>query len=819
MTGRSLRRPVLDLVGVWRDTRLIVLVAQTAAVYAAILIPFKVGIPIIPGFVELRPANAVPIVASLLFGPAAAWGAAFGNVIGDCFGTLGPGSLFGFLGNFCYGYVPHLLRGHLGVLSSERGPTPSSWRQIIEFMVICSVASMACALVIGWGVDLLGLLPFWIVVPPIFLNNFLMGVLLAPPLLFFLHPRVKRWGLLYEDIVRSEASLDPEALDPSTELRVEPEPGRGLDGSGARGGRSIQETRSTPSSHPSPVTRHHILSVENVSFTHTGAARPALNGISLRVRQGESVALMGRTGVGKSTLCYALNGLVPQLIPGRWSGQVTVNGHDTTSRPVWQQAGMVGLVFQDFEAQLLSTNVTMELAFPLEHLPQPLSPPAMASRIERALERVGLSGRDRRDPLSLSGGQRQRLVIASTLIREPALVVLDERMTDLDPEGRRTLASLLASMRAGGTALIVAEHDPEDAVAADRVCVLDHGAVVWDGPPRLLFGDPDIPPWYGIRPLPLVSCFAGLKLPDPPMTVEEAWQVADAHGLMVAPDEAALHQEAVRKDAPVIIDAHKVSYEYQRGSPVVSDLSFAVHEGEFVAIIGLNGSGKSTLAMLLSGLNTPTSGRVLVGGRDTRTLGAGQLATTVGYVFQNPDHQIFAETVGEEVAFGIRNLGFPPEECERRVAEALDAVGLAAPEVRKLDPFSLTKGDRQRVAVASVLAARPRILIFDEPTTGLDAEQTDRMMRMLRRLNQRGHTIVIITHTLSLVAAHAARCAVMRDGRIVADGPTREVFRTLTDPQFAASVGLEAPSLTRCAARWGHTLLTVDEVRAALRKK
>jgi energy-coupling factor transport system ATP-binding protein len=782
-------------VGVWRDTRLIVLVAQTAAVYAAILIPFKVGIPIIPGFVELRPANAVPIVASLLFGPVAAWGAAFGNVIGDCFGTLGPGSLFGFLGNFCYGYVPHLLRGHLGMLSSERGPTPSSWRQIIEFMVICSVASMACALVIGWGVDLLGLLPFWIVVPPIFLNNFLMGVLLAPPLLFFLYPRVKRWGLLYEDIVGREAI--------------------------AR--HASRVTRHELASSVAPIARvdddEPFLAIRDARFTYAGAARPALEGLSLIVRRGESVALMGRTGVGKSTLCYALNGLVPQLIPGRWSGHVTVNGHDTASRPVWQQAGMVGLVFQDFEAQLLSTNVAMELAFPLEHLPQPLSPAAMASRIERALERVGLSGLERRDPLSLSGGQRQRLVIASTLIREPALVVLDEPMTDLDPEGRRTLASLLASMTAGGTALIVAEHDPEDAVVADRVCILDHGAVVWEGPPRVLFGDPNIPPWYGIRPLPLVSCFAGHNLPDPPMTVEEAWQVADEHGLMVAPDEAALHQEPVREDAPVIIDAHKVSYEYQPRSPVVSDLSFTAHEGEFVAIIGRNGSGKSTLAMLLSGLNTPTRGRVLVGGRDTKTLGAGQLATTVGFVFQNPDHQIFAETVGEEVAFGVRNLGFPPEECERRVAEALDAVGLAAPEVRKLDPFSLTKGDRQRVAVASVLAARPRILIFDEPTTGLDAEQTDRMMRMLRRLNQRGHTIVIITHTLSLVAAHAARCTVMRDGRIVADGPTREVFRTLTDPQFSVSAGLEVPSLTRFAARWGHTLLTVDEVRAALRKK
>ncbi|MGH7168491.1 MAG: QueT transporter family protein, partial [Nitrospiraceae bacterium] len=338
MIGRSLRGAVLDLFGVWRDTRLIVLVAQTAAVYAAILIPFKVGIPLIPGFVELRPANAVPIVASLLFGPVAAWGAAFGNVIGDCFGTLGPGSLFGFLGNFCYGYVPHLLRGHLGVLASERGPTLSSWRHIIEFMVICSVASMACALVIGWGVDLLGLLPFWIVVPPIFLNNFLMGVLLAPPLLFFLHPRVKRWGLRYEDIC---AGARHEAM--------------GYRGEQLRENFPIAHSRSpiaTTSTEP-------LLSVEDVSFTHTGATRPALNGISLRVQQGESVALMGRTGVGKSTLCYALNGLVPRLIPGRWSGQVTVNGHDTASRPVWQQAGTVGLVFQDFEAQLLSTNVAM----------------------------------------------------------------------------------------------------------------------------------------------------------------------------------------------------------------------------------------------------------------------------------------------------------------------------------------------------------------------------------------------------------------------------------------------------------------------------
>ena len=355
--------------------------------------------------------------------------------------------------------------------------------------------------------------------------------------------------------------------------------------------------------------------------------------------------------------------------------------------------------------------------------------------------------------------------------------------------------------------------------------------MAWEGPPRVLFSDPDIPPWYGIRPLPLVSCFAGLNLPEPPMTVEEAWRLADEHGLSVAPAEAG-QQPATESDTPLVgaggarfagpppavIDVQQASFEYQRGSPVVSDVTLTIREGEFVAIIGRNGSGKSTLAALLTGLSSPTRGRVLVDGQDTRRLGAGQLAATVGYVFQNPDHQIFAETVGAEVTFGVRNLGFPPEECERRATQALDAVGLGAPEIRNLDPFSLTKGDRQRTAVASVLAARPRILIFDEPTTGMDAEETERMMRMLRRLNQHGHTILMITHALPLVAAHTHRCVVMREGRIASDGSTREVFRTLLDPDFSASVGLEVPSLTRFAARWGHTLLTVDEVKASLKR-
>jgi energy-coupling factor transport system ATP-binding protein len=785
------------LFGVWHDTRLIVLVAQTAAVYAAILIPFKMGIPLIPGFSELRPANAFPIVASLLFGPAAAWGSGIGNLIGDCFGTLGPASLFGFLGNFCYGYVPHLLWGRLGLLSAGREPLPRAPRQVVEFTLICIIASAACAAVIAAGVHVLGLLPFAILAPTIFVNNLLMALLLAPPLLFFLYPRVTRWGLRYEDIIghRGHPLHSPEQ-------RV---PGKGREG-------GFQDLALPLAARPSP---HAFLVFEHASFTYAGADRPALDNLSLAARRGEWLAVMGRTGAGKSTLCLALNGLVPQFVAGRWQGTARVNGLDTASHPIWTLAGSVGVVFQDFEAQLVSTSVQMELAVPLQHREPPLAPSAMRERVERTLTRIGLSGLDKRHPLTLSGGQRQRLVIAAALVREPALLALDEPMTDLDPEGRRALLALLSELRAAGTALLLADHDPEEAAKADRVCVLDQGRMVWEGPPRDFFAQRELGRRCGIRPLPLAECFEGVSPSETPLTVGEAWILADSLRLSLRPVPGEPAPHSARPAAPVI-ELQDVSFDYERGVTVLADVNLTIREGEFVAIIGRNGSGKTTLAALLNGLTLPTRGCVLVRGRDTRKVGTGQLASDVGYVFQNPDHQIFAETVADEVAFGPRNLGCSPSDCEQRVTEALGAVGLVAPGITLQDPFSLPKGDRQRVAVASVLASRPRILIFDEPSTGLDAEQNDRMMRMICGLHRAGHTIIMITHALGLVAGSAQRCIVMADGRILADGPTREIFRRIgTDEQLAGS-GLELPALTRFAMRWGHTLLTVDEAKAAL---
>jgi len=770
----------------------LVLTAQIAAIYAAVLIPFKVGIPIIPGFVELRPANVIPVVSSLLFGPAAAWGAGIGNIIGDCFGTLGPASLFGFLGNFLYGYVPYLLWGNLGWFSSGQEPTVRSWRQGVEYLIICVLAATVCAATIGWGVELLGLLPFWLLTPAIFFNNLVMAMLLGPPLLLFLYPRVKLWNLLYRDL----------ALDNMERLRRDHCGSPFIDDSG--------------SSTPSQSTSSALVSIQGLTFRPTHVAYPVLNNISLDIQQGELVVLMGRTGAGKSSLCYAMNGLIPQFIQGDFLGTIIVNGHSTTQSPVWEQANRVGLVFQDFETQLVSTNVETELRYALESHGGPRSFPneeALRQQIRQTLDLVGLTGLERRDPFSLSGGQRQRLVVASVLVREPQLLVMDQPLTDLDPAGRAQFLQLLNQLKAKGVTVILTEHGLEDLMQADRVCVLDQGEMIWQGAPRDLLSQPHLAKQHGLNPYPLAECFQGFETHVLPTTVEEAWELADDFGFSVAAfqDPESISNMAPSPSSAIVIEVKNVSVHYQPGIPVLSGVSLSIQAGEFVAILGQNGSGKSTLAKLFNGLLLPYDGQVCIMGHGTKQTGVGQLASIVGHVFQNPDHQIFAESVRKEVAFGAQNTGCSAAECDVRVAEALQAVGLTGMEDQ--DPFSLTKGQRQRVAVASILAAKPKIIIVDEPTTGLDAAESERMMTMMRTLNKQGHTIIMITHNMGLVANYATRCVLLQHGKIVADGPTLEIF---SEPELVQSASLTLPAMTRFAQRWGVTLLKVEEVRKAL---
>jgi len=787
----------LELKHVWHDTRLLVLSAQIAAIYAAILIPFKVGIPLIPGFSELRPANAIPLVASLLFGPAAAWGAGIGNVIGDCFGTLGPASLFGFLGNFFYGYVPYLLWGNMGVLSSRKDPVVQSWQQGLEFVVVCFVASMICAGVIGWGVDWLGFLPFAVLTPAVFFNNMVMGLLLGPPLLLFLYPRVKAWGLRYQDLSVQESPehhLEQNLSSPEDLVPTAQEHGTADEGP--------------------------ILEIQDLTFRYSQSSRPTLHEVSLSLNPGKSLAVMGRGGSGKTTLCFALNGLIPQFLKGDFSGTVRIHGQETRHHPVWKHADAVGIVFQDFETQLVSTNVEAELRYSLEcgMSTEPVGGTERAeTKISTILRMVGLAGLERRDPLTLSGGQRQRLVIGSVLVREPRILVMDQPMTDLDPAGRKEFVELLSQLQKNGITLVWAEHESEDLIGVDQVCLLDDGRIGWQGLMSGFLRQPQIARQFGIRPSALAECFEGWDVPSLPITIDEAWCLAESLGLRLDPPPqirmgpVSTDRGSVSDSLPILLELKNVSYRFAGGVQAITDITVTIRQGEFVAILGQNGSGKSTLSKLLNGLLQPTEGCVYVCDRDTRKAGIEQLSFVVGYVFQNPDHQIFAETVWQEVAFGARNVGCSMEECGRRVQEALGAVGLVGAESR--DPFSLTKGERQRVAVASVLASKPQILIFDEPTTGLDAEESRRMMTMIQRLHEAGHTIIVITHAMWIAVEYAHRGILLKDGEVCADGPIRTLF---ANPELVRSTGLEVPALIQFGQRWGYTLLTVDEVRASL---
>jgi len=361
-------------------------------------------------------------------------------------------------------------------------------------------------------------------------------------------------------------------------------------------------------------------------------------------------------------------------------------------------------------------------------------------------------------------------------------------------------------------------------MSADRVCVLDEGQVAWEGPPATFFREPGLAKEYGIRPNSLAECFGDLNVATLPVTVEEAWKVTDEFGLTLDPPPMVYRDElespgqdnSEEVHPQPILEVEDASFCFEGGTMAIKGLSLSIAKGEFVAIVGKNGSGKSTLAKLLNGLLLPSTGRVLVAGQDTRCTAVSELAKVVGYVFQNPDHQIFAETVGEEVAFGARNIGCTQEECDLRVRESLAAVGLDEDRSRTRDPFSLTKGERQRVAVASALATKPEVLVFDEPNTGLDAEETDKMMDMFRVLNQRGHTIIMITHTMRLVAEYALRCVLVSHGQLIAVGSTREFF---SQQELLESCALEVPPLIRFGQRWGHTLLTKAEVKASLRRK
>ena len=568
---------------------------------------------------------------------------------------------------------------------------------------------------------------------------------------------------------------------------------------------------------------------------------PVLRGIDLDVPAGDVVVIMGASGGGKSTLLRTLNALIPGFIRGTFDGEIDVVGMDATETRTSEMARRVGMVLQDYEAQLFGTSVEQEVAFGPENLAVPS--PEIADRIDRSLAFAGLSDLPRhRSPAGLSGGQKQRLVFASVLAMHPELLVLDEPTSDLDPKGSRDTLEIVRELAGddpfarldpalhddawdGPGTIVIVTHKIEEALLADHAVLLKRGRVFRDGPADEVFTDVDALADARVATPPVVEVFDRLGWPDDdlPITVDDAVdRVRSADLTWTPPGEGALGTApAGTGESPgdVLFAAEDVVFEYEtdRG-PVraVDGVDLEIREGEVVAVVGHNGSGKTTLAKHLNGLLRADEGRVAWRGRDVSEFSMAEIGREIGYVFQNPDHQIFEQTVREEVAFGPSNFGIEGEELDRRVDEAIRTVELGP--LADADPFTLSKGQRQRVALASILATDPDVIVFDEPTTGLDAEQQADFMDLVARLNrEEGLTVVMVTHDMDTVARYAPRTVVMADGRKVADLPTRELFG---DEAALADWQLQPPQpveLSNALADEGALpALSVDEVVAAL---
>jgi len=536
------------------------------------------------------------------------------------------------------------------------------------------------------------------------------------------------------------------------------------------------------------------LKVDLLRFKYENSLTDIFNSLNFKIERGEFVGLMGRTGAGKTTTMMLLNGLIPHFIEGELEGNVIANTMNTQRYRVQTMARFIGLVLQDPETQIFGITVERDVAFGPSNLG--FGKEKIREVVSKSLKAVGLDGYEKRMTSELSGGEKQRLAIAGVLAMEPEILVLDEPTSELDPAGREEIYKLLSGLKKkGDVTILVSGHDTEEMLEyADRIIVLDDGQKVWEGKPTTLFRNVGLTKKVGIRPPEVAeigNCLkeCGLVNQDSVfVNKDEFLQFTKNHFISFEMPNNGLKKDYSIKNDPVAIETRDLSFNYQKKNSALKELNIKINKGEFVALIGKNGAGKTTFSKQLNGLLRPTNGSVFINGNDISRLTTAQLSKEVGYVFQNPDHQIFSATVYDEVEFGLKKMNLTEKIRSTRINNALEFVGLE--KFKNRHPFTLGKGERQKLAFATVLAMEPKILIIDEPTTGQDWDGTNKMMEMLDKLHKQGHTILMITHNMLLAAEYADRVIVFSNGKVVLDGPPEKVFY---ESEILRSASVTAP--------------------------
>lgn len=569
-----------------------------------------------------------------------------------------------------------------------------------------------------------------------------------------------------------------------------------------------------------------IIEMECVSFSYGTAADGAyaLKDIDLSVEEGAFVGLIGPSGAGKSTLASAITGAIPHHYRGRLFGSTLVAGLDTCEASLTDIAKVAGSVLQDIDAQMVASVVEDELLFGLENFG--IDHREIEGRIASALDAVGIADLRHREIATLSGGQKQKVAIAAILAMAPRVIVMDEPTSALDPASARDVFEVLrrAKELTGMTVILIEQTVALLAEYCDRVVVIDQGRIALDGTPTDVFSHGETLRAIGVdtpRTVRISNSLAeaGLAPNDSPaLTLDGAESLVAgilAPGLSesspIVPRTLGDRPDARNAvdERPIIVDVAGAAYSYGTGQAGIEDINLTVRAGEILAVVGQNGAGKTTFTKLLNGLIKPSAGVVRITGLDTRTTPVSVLASHAATLFQNPDRQLCRNTVVEEISFGLELQGVAADAARKRARHVAATFGL--PE--NASPFNLSRGQRQMVALASVVALEPELIILDEPTSGLDYRECMTVMETVRQRAIDGAAVVMVCHDMEVVSDFADTLAVMTEGRLIEVGPSREVF---ANDALLAHARIAAPCVPalgkRLAARFHPSFAHITEV-------
>ncbi|MEG2246358.1 MAG: ABC transporter ATP-binding protein [Peptostreptococcaceae bacterium] len=543
-----------------------------------------------------------------------------------------------------------------------------------------------------------------------------------------------------------------------------------------------------------------IIEFKDFTFKYRVQAKPTLKNINLTINEGEKVLIVGPSGSGKSTLAHCINGLTPFYYQGTSEGSLKIMGKETKDMSIFEISKVVGTVLQDPDSQFIGLTVAEDIAFKLENDCTPQS--KMKSMVEKVSKLVGIDNQLDSSPYSLSGGQKQRVTLAGVTVDDIDILLFDEPLASLDPATGKSAIELIDKIKnETEKTTIIIEHRLEDVLHCDvdRIIVMNEGEIIADMDSDELIAS-DLLNKSGIRePLYITALkYAGVNITKEinPGRIETI-NINKCKEILEQWDKEHDVDKAVN-DSEVLLELKNISFQYEKKNSILKDVSFKIHKGEMVSIVGKNGAGKSTVSKLICGFYKQTNGQILLNNREITNDSIKERADKIGIVMQNPNQMISKTMIFDEVALGLRFRGIKEEEIKDRVYDTLKICGLY--EYRNWPISALSYGQKKRVTIASILVLNPEIIILDEPTAGQDFKHYNEIMEFLVELNKKGVTIIMITHDMHLMLEYTNRAIVLADGMKLDDDTAANI---LTNKEVIKEANLKETSVYELAVKCG----------------